>query len=176
LIRRTLIAGALATAAWAGHAQTGPLAGSPPPDDPGILDQALDTLRGLGLPVGDDAPEFLKPDQAFVVDVRAQGPDMVRARWKIADRYYLYRDRLKFAVKGPGTLGAVKLPAGKLKQDPYFGPMEVYYGGVETLLPIRRTGDGATTVDLELSYQGCADAGLCYPPVKKSFTVKLGAR
>jgi len=169
-----LLATVLATTAWGSHGQTGTLATPAPRQDPGILNQALATLRALGLPVGDDAPEFLKPDQAFAVEVEADGPDTVRARWTIADRYYLYRDRMKFAIKGPGTLGTVNLPAGKVKQDPYFGAMEVYYESVETRLPVQPGANGPTTVNLELSFQGCADAGLCYPPIKKTFTVKLG--
>lgn len=169
-----LIAGAVATVTWIPAAQAGTVGGTPPASESGILNQAIDTLRGLGLPVGDDAPEFLRPDQAFAVDVRAAGPNSVRARWTIANRYYLYRDRMKFAVKPPATLGTVNLPAGELNRDPYFGAMEVYYGGVETLLPVQPSVSGATTVDLELSFQGCADAGLCYPPITKTFTVKLG--
>ncbi|MEN8198257.1 MAG: protein-disulfide reductase DsbD, partial [Pseudomonadota bacterium] len=71
------------------------------------------------------------------------------------------------------ALGSPALPAGKIKIDDYFGKMEVYYHDVTARVPVERAARGATTVALDVVYQGCADAGLCYPPITKRVNLKL---
>ncbi len=171
IARRCL--GILALALWAGAALADHAAGhAPAPAEPGLLERATETLRALGLDLGGaEQPQFLPPDQAFVLSVRAAGPGEVVARWDIADHYYLYRERLSFAVaEGEASLGAPRLPPGVIKADPYFGQQEVYYGSLEARLPVRSDGSDLT---LEVRYQGCADAGLCYPPVTKQVPLRI---
>lgn len=105
------------------------------------------------------AEEFLDPEIAFKFSARALDANTLEARWQIADGYYMYRDKFKFAVEG-ATLGAPKLPAGKIKEDEFFGRVETYRKDVRIALPIQRTA-GATSVTLKTVSQGCADAGLC---------------
>ena len=137
---------------------------------------ALTRLLGLGEGIvigalGGD--EFLDPEIAFVLSAAAVGPDAIEARWDIAEGYYIYRDRIRFrAADGSGaTLGEAGFPKGKLKDDAYFGPMEVYYDSVAARVPV--VGAVGTPVDVDITYQGCAEAGLCYPPITKTVSLLL---
>jgi len=119
------------------------------------------------------AEEFLDPEVAFKFSARALDANTLEARWQIADGYYMYRDKFKFEVTG-ATLGAPRLPAGKIKDDEFFGKVETYRKDVRIALPIQRT-PGATSVTLTAVSQGCADAGLCYTPQTESVSIKLPA-
>ncbi|HEX5674587.1 MAG TPA: protein-disulfide reductase DsbD domain-containing protein, partial [Azonexus sp.] len=119
------------------------------------------------------AEEFLDPEVAFKFSARALDANTLEARWQIADGYYMYRDKFKFEVVG-GTLGALKLPAGKMKEDENFGKVETYRKDVRIALPIQRT-PGTTAITLKTTAQGCADAGLCYTPQTTSVSIKLPA-
>jgi thiol:disulfide interchange protein DsbD len=122
---------------------------------------------------GDD---FLPPDRAFRFDALPDGTDRVRLNWEIADGYYLYRTRIKVAT--PSTraqLGAPQMPQGQIKTDEYFGRQEVYHHELVATVPVLRATGGAFELPLQVTYQGCADAGLCYPPITKNVTVNLSA-
>lgn len=119
------------------------------------------------------AEEFLDPEIAFKFSARALDANTLEARWQIADGYYMYRDKFKFEVAG-ATLGAPRLPAGKVKEDENFGRVETYRKDVRIALPIQRTA-GTTSVTLKTVAQGCADAGLCYTPQEESVSIKLPA-
>ena len=111
---------------------------------------------------------FLEPEQAFQLSVAPGGaPGAVRLDWTIAPGYYLYRDRLTVAGASGGIVGNVVRPPGERKDDPNFGPVEVYHDRVT--LEVDAKGASA----LEVGWQGCADEGLCYPPQQK--TVALAA-
>ncbi len=124
------------------------------------------------LPVA-HAEEFLDPEVAFKFSARALDADTLEARWQIADGYYMYRDKFRFEVAG-GTLAAPKFPAGKIKEDEYFGKVEAYVKDVRIVLPFQRA-PGTTAVTLKTVSQGCAEAGLCYTPQTLSTTIKLPA-
>lgn len=117
------------------------------------------------------AEEFLDPEVAFKFSARALDADTLEARWQIADGYYMYRDKFKFEL-ADGTLRTPKLPAGKMKEDEYFGRVETYRKEVRIPLPIERA-PGIRTVTLKATAQGCADAGLCYTPQTTSVSIKL---
>lgn len=120
--------------------------------------------------------DFLPPDQAFKLTVRPTGPDRVEVQWQIAEGYYLYRKRMGFSSdSAPLQLGEAQFPKGDLKQDEFFGEMEVYHHSVTASLPIIRTAGGAATLALTVKYQGCAEAGLCYNPLTKVINVSLPA-
>lgn len=127
----------------------------------------------LGLKQSGD--KFLEPDRAFILSVDAVDGNTVRARWDIADGYYLYKDKFAFAVKGgsDARLGRFIPPRGDFKTDPNFGRVEVYHDQVAISLPVVRTAATPADVTLEASYQGCADAGFCYPPITRLVTLKL---
>mgnify|MGYP001083810881 FL=1 len=120
------------------------------------------------------AEEFLDPEVAFKFTARALDANTLEARWQIADGYYMYRDKFRFEVDG-ATLGTPQLPAGKVKEDEFFGKVEAYRNDVRITLPIQRSA-GATAVTLKTVSQGCADAGLCYTPINESASVTLPVR
>src|SRR5450432_3981343 len=112
---------------------------------------------------GDD---FLSPDQAFRVDAVPEGSDRVRLNFEIAEGYYLYRARIKVTTASTGAqLGAVQMPDGQVKNDEYFGRQEVYHHELRAIVPVARASGGALDLPLAVTYQGCADKGLCYPPI-----------
>lgn len=103
---------------------------------------------------------FLAPEQAFVLKHPStlQQDGSIDLVWTIAPGYYLYRDRLEVTAKPPGTAIKVERPAGEQKEDPNFGAMEVYHDRVAVKVQAGRA------TSLAVSWQGCAEAGLCYPP------------
>jgi thiol:disulfide interchange protein DsbD len=141
---------------------------------------AIDTLKppadklGLGA-VGDE--QFLDADKAFQVSVTPERPDLLLVRWDIADGYYLYRDKFKVQLaEGHGiVLGSPTLPPGETKHDEFFGDMQIFHHEVELRVPLKRTSSEATNITLQVAYQGCAEAGICYPPIKKLLPVSLPA-
>lgn len=115
------------------------------------------------------AEDFLEPEKAFQVKAQMANADQVRVTYTIADAYYLYRERLKFAAQG-AELGAIQLPAGKVKFDETFQKdVETYHHELVVLIPVKATGD----FQLKLELQGCAEAGLCYPPMELILPVSL---
>ena len=111
------------------------------------------------------AEEFLQPEQAFRLQVAKSGADELRLTWSIAPGYYLYRDRMAVTASPSGTRLATDLPPGIRKDDPNFGVTEVYHDAVT--LKVAPAGTSA----LDVTWQGCADAGLCYPPQTRTIQV-----
>ncbi|MDH3690031.1 MAG: protein-disulfide reductase DsbD [Gammaproteobacteria bacterium] len=128
----------------------------------------------LGNAVGGADTEFLDPDQAFVLSAIARDERSIVTRWEIAEGYYLYKDKFTFDADGSDdvALGVPQLPPGKQKEDEFFGRMEVYYDEVAATLPVLGTPPGRE-FGLKVTYQGCADAGLCYPPITKTVSIAL---
>ena len=120
---------------------------------------------------GDD---FLPPERAFIFSASADGAQRVRLGWVIAPGYYLYRDRIKASSDGaPDAVGAPDFPAGQTKTDEYFGQQVVYHNELVVMLPVRHASGRDLTLPLSVTYQGCAEAGLCYPPVTRTVSVRL---
>lgn len=141
----------------------------------GRTQDALDSLGLSSAPP--EAPEFLPPDVAFVLSARMRDAGTALLRWDIKEGYYLYRKRFSFESRDEtiARLGAPRFPKGESRDDPYFGRQEVYYGHVEAIVPLLRTQREAAELELEVGYQGCADAGLCYPPMKKTVPLAIPA-
>lgn len=106
-------------------------------------------------------PDFLPVDQAFELQPLERADGKLIVSWRIADKYYLYRDRLKFTVTEPAgaTLGKPALPVAAKHHDEYFGEVDIFRDTLRAELPY----SGKGPVKLNVGYQGCADAGLCYP-------------
>jgi thiol:disulfide interchange protein DsbD len=133
----------------------------------------IDALLGVARASGGD---FLPVDQAFRFAALPDGSDRVRLDWQIAEGYYLYRARIKVTTPSPSAqLGATGFPSGEIKHDEYFGKQEVYHHELIATVPVARARGGAFDLPLEVTYQGCAEAGLCYPPITKAVTVTLPA-
>jgi thioredoxin:protein disulfide reductase len=120
---------------------------------------------------GDD---FLSPDKAFRLDALGDGTDRVQLNWQIADGYYLYRSRIHIdTASSKAQLGTAQFPTGDIKNDEYFGKQEVYHHGVAVTVPVARASGAALQLPLKVTYQGCAEAGLCYPPITRVVSVML---
>ncbi|MDE2348947.1 MAG: protein-disulfide reductase DsbD N-terminal domain-containing protein [Gammaproteobacteria bacterium] len=120
-------------------------------------------LRGVPA----NGQDFLPPDAAFRVSAQLDGK-RVTVRWDIAHGYYLYRNKIHVAAESPDLIvEPLTLPPGALLTDRYFGPQEVYYRRVEGHAAYTRLDFGAHPMQIKLTYQGCAEAGLCYPPIVK---------
>jgi thioredoxin:protein disulfide reductase len=121
-------------------------------------------------------PDFLPVDEAFQPSVVADGPDKLRIEWTIHDGYYLYKSRIKVAsTSQDAQLGAPALPTGIKKNDEYFGEQEIYHDSIVGSVPVARAAGSALQLPVAVTYQGCAEAGLCYPPTTRNFTVSLPA-
>jgi len=120
------------------------------------------------------AEEFLDPAVAFQPALRAIDGQTLEVTYTIAKGYYLYRDKFRFAVEGETAVaGTPVFPKGKEKDDDNFGKVEVYYKTVAIRLPVERQASGALPLKLRVSAQGCADAGVCYPPQTQTLAVEL---
>lgn len=132
----------------------------------------IQAITELGTNLGLQEDEFLEPDKAFVLSTQNGDQQSLIAHWMIADDYYMYRDKFKFNLKqAPAgvSLGEVELPEGETKHDEYFGKIKVFHNAVTAQIPV--IGDlKGEKVQIELVYQGCAEAGLCYPPIFKTVT------
>ena len=116
------------------------------------------------------AEDLLDPEVAFRFSARLKDPRTVEIRYDIAKGYYMYRDNFRFAVEG-AQAGKAVIPAGKKKFDVNFQKtMETHRGAVIILLPV---SGGAGPVTLKSTSQGCADAGVCYPPITQNATLTL---
>jgi len=128
------------------------------------------TLGGLG------GSEFLPVDEAFRPVLTALDGNTVEVAFQVTPGYYLYKDKMSVETTSDRVqLGRLELPAGELKVDEWFGEMEVYHQDVFARLPLARATPEATTLELSVGYQGCADGGLCYPPQLRSLSVNLPA-
>ncbi len=123
---------------------------------------------------GSSEEDFLPPDQAFRFTAEVVNPGWVEANWQIAEGYYLYRHSLGFEALGEGqSVGDPVIPDGKRKQDEFFGEVEVYYRELSVRIPVMaRAGE---MLELEARYQGCAEDGICYPPMAQQVSLALAA-
>ncbi|MBT6211593.1 MAG: protein-disulfide reductase DsbD, partial [Woeseia sp.] len=118
--------------------------------------------------------DFLPVDEAFEPILTAIDGNNVEVAIRVADGYYLYKDKFSATVLSDvAQAGRLELPAGEIKNDQYFGEMEVYHGDVFGKLSIARATPAAMDVEIELKYQGCADGGICYPPATRVLSVSL---
>jgi thiol:disulfide interchange protein DsbD len=134
---------------------------------------AAATAAGAAIvPAAHKADDFLDPEVAFRFSGRLARPGEVALDWVIQPGYYLYQQRLKFASGTPGVvLGKPQLPAGDTKHDEYFGEQVVYHRELHAVLPF--TGTGSGMLEVAVTYQGCAEKGLCYPPITKKLSLAL---
>lgn len=102
---------------------------------------------------------FIPVDQAFAFDFRQQG-DQLTLSWQIHPDYYLYRQQIKIVPKN-ATLGAFILPEGIAHHDEFYGEVAIFKQQLTLKIPITQAGEQAS---VSVTYQGCAEAGFCYPP------------
>ncbi|MEO6696495.1 MAG: protein-disulfide reductase DsbD domain-containing protein, partial [Gammaproteobacteria bacterium] len=138
----------------------------------------LGAKLGSSLGLNNPANPFLEPDKAFVVAVEIKDANTLMARWQIAKDYYLYRDKFAFRLvndMGEVQLGAPQLPPAEPKTDEAMGNTWVYHDQVAVTVPLQRNTGAPAEIHLEVKYQGCAEAGFCYPPMTKTVSLELPA-
>lgn len=121
--------------------------------------------------------ELLPPEEAFSLNAWIDGDKLV-AEYRIAPGYYMYRERFDFKIESsdaPARFDVAQIPAGKLKHDEFFGEMETYRDRVTIQLPILFDANPANRLEVRATSQGCADIGVCYPPLKQLLTVNLAS-
>jgi thiol:disulfide interchange protein DsbD len=123
---------------------------------------------------GSSTGKFPPAEQAFPFSAELISPQVIAARWDTRDGFYLYRDKIALTFPN-GEAGIVELvlPDGTLQDDPYFGRLHVLHGPVEARLRLDRPLPEGTL--LQAQYQGCADAGLCYPPQTTELQLTSGS-
>lgn len=118
--------------------------------------------------------DLLQPDQAFQISGHADGSDKLIVQWRVADGYYMYRDKIHFDTDSMGIeLGQPVLPEAQIKHDEFFGDVAIYRGEVTTEVPIQRMQGSGETVLLKARVQGCADQGICFPPHQQEIRLAL---
>ena len=117
--------------------------------------------------------ELLDPEKAFRISARALDARSVEVEFRIAEGYYMYRDRFSFATESGERLAEVEIPRGTPKEDQFFGRTETFRRLVRIRVPVS-PGDAARgSVKLKVTSQGCADVGVCYVPLEQLVQVRL---
>ena len=121
--------------------------------------------------VGARGADLLEPEKAFRFSARVLDAQAIEVHFAIADGYYLYRERFKFATEGNPSvkLGAPELPRGIPHKDEFFGSTETYRKAVAIRIPV----EGSGRFELKVTSQGCADQGVCYVPMDSSAPLEL---
>lgn len=124
-------------------------------------------LLGLASPAQGtwNEEDLLMPDQAFQISGRTDGTDKLLVEWRIADGYYMYRDKIHFDTDAIGIeMGEPTLSEAKIKHDEFFGDVAVYRNKATAQIPLQRMQGSQETLLLKARSQGCADQGICFPP------------
>ena len=117
--------------------------------------------------------EFLPVREAYRLDGALLGDGKLRLYWQITDGYYLYQHAFKVRPQHAASKEplAITLPPAVAKTDEFFGDVAVYYGEADLIVELP---ESTNTLAVAVTYQGCADAGLCYPPETEYLSVNVG--
>ncbi len=121
--------------------------------------------------LSDDTKSTLHVDEAFCLVMSMSSPEIINARFEITPNYYLYKSKIKLVGLDQTELANANLPDGKSKQDQYFGKSQIFDKSFSFSIPVQRSANGSVRVSA--TYQGCQNEGICYPPVTKTFSVKV---
>lgn len=135
-------------------------------------------VKGLSsLSPNSSQAELLPPEQAFQFTAATNDPNTIHVSWLPAEGYYLYREKFKLALIGSDKvkLGDYVIPHGEPKEDEAFGHVEIFHGEVSVDIPLIRSDTAPQHLSLKADYQGCADRGVCYPPMDKTVELDLPA-
>ncbi len=141
-----------------------------------VAEASLSALGNLFTAFNSPSDDGLLPaDEAFSFSSQLINAQQIRLSWHIAEGYYLYRDKIKITPLSPKHLALddVQLPKGALKNDEIFGQTVVYYADLELIQHITPPLTGSDNIQLNIAFQGCADIGVCYPPMSKKIQLSL---
>jgi len=119
--------------------------------------------------------ELLPVDEAFVMNARFDGPNLLTVSWHIEPGYYLYADKLEIDAEGDIELGAAEWPQGVPHRDDNFGDVRVFYDRVDADVPFSRAGPDEIPVVVRGRFQGCRENSICYPPSEQTMALVLPA-
>jgi len=137
----------------------------------GLLAACITLLAAWGSVQAIEPGDLLEPDKAFRFSARALDDSTIEVSYRIADGYYLYKDRFAFEVEPKtASLGVGQFPAGLVHEDKFFGKQEIFRKDLRFTLPVNNGDKG---VKLVVTSQGCADVGVCYVPHKQSANIVL---
>ena len=127
---------------------------------------------GSMLQGSNDDEEILDPEVAFTIDPTAIENGSIALKWNVHEGYFLYRDRFSFKLISPdnATIGEADVSRGKIKQDEFFGEVEVIRNTATANIPITLP-ENVSNATLKVGYQGCADVGICFPPIYKEINL-----
>ncbi len=114
--------------------------------------------------------DLLPVDEAFVLKVNGRSNE-ITLNFKIAEGYYLYKEKIKISSDASKALGKAIFPIARIQEDEFFGRVGIYRNKVKVIIPV--LVNQIKTLNLSVSYQGCADIGVCYPPVQKNMLIEL---
>ena len=115
--------------------------------------------------------DLLEPEKAFVLSAQLTSAKNLEVRFDIAKGYYLYKKKIKLRAEGI-KIGTPKLPAGKVKDDEFFGRVEIYPADIRIQVPVSGAKTGKTFT-LKAEFQGCAEIGVCYPPQHSTLRLQV---
>lgn len=137
---------------------------------------AADTLSNLfGGFQQSSSDQLLDPDDAFSFFADVDDQQQITLNWRIAAGYYLYQEKFGVTLIQPQglTLQDINFPEGKQHKDEIFGDTIVYYGDLTLTQALSTQLTQATDITINVAFQGCADIGVCYPPMSKEVTLSL---
>lgn len=138
----------------------------------------LNSSGGLGLGTNDDwtgqVDSVLPEAEAFLFETIAIDDKTLSARFTMQDNIYLYKDKVEINSLTDGiSIGALNFPEAKIKDDPHFGTVDVFFDQIEVEISMNRKAGSGNKLELEALFQGCVDEGICYPPSNRLITVDL---
>jgi thiol:disulfide interchange protein DsbD len=145
-----------------------------------ILLLGFSSLAASAAPMASEQ-DLLPAEQAFRVSAQFKDAKTIAVNYEIADGYYMYRNRFRFESVDGVKLGKAVTPPGKIKRDATFGRVETYRNSVRVLLPVTMPAnafgsEAGNKVYLMVVSQGCADAGVCYPPLRQNLVLTVGSK
>ena len=128
----------------------------------------------LGTPQEDD---LLEPDQAFILSLHSPNAQILQASWTIAEGYYLYKNKLKISLEDADNLHIIgmDIPPGEPIEDEFFGQQEVFYQRATASARLQGQWPNSGEINVKVAYQGCAEIGVCYPPISHVIPVSLNS-
>ncbi len=112
-------------------------------------------------------------EDAFQLNIRFDGPNLMIVNWLIEPGYYMYSHLININIEGPIQMGALEIPAGIPHFDEYFGSVEIYRNFLEVGVPFSRISPESFTIDVITQTQGCKDESICYPPTEQVFNIQV---
>ncbi|NOR68793.1 MAG: protein-disulfide reductase DsbD [Methylomarinum sp.] len=137
------------------------------------IKQLVNGFKGLKLNLFED--ELLPAEQAFQFFASVKDANTLHVNWLIADGYYLYREKiqLNLANKTAIQLGQITIPQGSPYHDEAFGQVQTFHNELSFDIPLIRSEKSAQNITLLAKYQGCADRGVCYPPMESKIELNI---